>query len=384
MTKRNYMIFVIMVIISIPIMAYSSGIFQNYTRDIVYEKAQILEIVSDETTQDPVITDLLVGTQQLKIKMLSGQWEGEEFYIKNSLSRLYNVNGNYVDKIIVRIALVDGNIQNINVFNYNRWPILAGIMALFSMLLVVIGRKNGLRALLSLVFTGSVIAFVMLPKIFAGSDPIIMSVITVVITTIVSLILVSSWSRKTLSAIIGTISGVVIAGVIAYVAGHMAFLSGVTMSEAEELMSLAGDTGLKVRGLMFSAILIASLGAVMDVAMSISSSVFEFKSIDKTLGRSELVRSGMNVGKDVMGTMANTLILAFAGGSLNIMILIMAYKMSFNQMINLDLIGTEMILSFAGSIGIVLTVPITAFVAAVIATYDKIGQNIALSNKKIS
>lgn len=384
MTKRNYMIFVIMVIISIPIMAYSSGIFQNYTRDIVYEKAQILEIVSDETTQDPVITDLLVGTQQLKIKMLSGQWEGEEFYIKNSLSRLYNVNGNYVDKIIVRIALVDGNIQNINVFNYNRWPILAGIMALFSMLLVVIGRKNGLRALLSLVFTGSVIAFVMLPKIFAGSDPIIMSVITVVITTIVSLILVSSWSRKTLSAIIGTISGVVIAGIIAYIAGRMAFLSGVTMSEAEELMSLAGDTGLKVRGLMFSAILIASLGAVMDVAMSISSSVFEFKSINKSLGRAELIKSGMNVGKDVMGTMANTLILAFAGGSLNIMILIMAYKMSFNQMINLDLIGTEMILSFAGSIGIVLTVPITAFVAAVIATYDKGVQNDVLSQKQIS
>lgn len=384
MTKRRYMIFVILVIISIPLMAYSSGLLKGVDRDIVYEKAQIIEVVSDETANDSVIKDLFTGTQQLKIKMLSGKWKGEEFYIKNSLSRLYNVNGNYVDEIIVRIALVDGNIQNINVFNYNRGPILATLIGIFALLLVVIGRKNGLRALLSLIFTGSMIIFVLLPKVFNGGDPILLSVLTIVATTVVSLLLVSSWSKKTLSAIIGTITGVIIAGIIAYIAGKLAFLSGVTMSEAEELMVLASDTGLKVRGLMFSAILIASLGAVMDVAMSIASSVFEFKSIDNKLGRKELIRSGMNVGKDVMGTMSNTLILAFAGGSLNIMILIMAYNMSFNQMINLDLIGTELILSFAGSIGIVLTVPITAFVSAFIAAYDKSELSIALDTKKIS
>ena len=121
---------------------------------------------------------------------------------------------------------------------------------------------------------------------------------------------------------------------------------------------------LQIKGLLLAGILIASLGAVMDVAMSISSSMFELASVSSKLTTRELIRSGMNVGTDMIGTMTNTLILALAGGSLSTVILIYSATISELQLVNLDVLGTELIQGIAGSIGIVITVPITVLIGA--------------------
>ena len=134
------------------------------------------------------------------------------------------------------------------------------------------------------------------------------------------------------------------------------------MSEAESLAYIAEDTGLKIKGIMFTGILVATLGAVMDIAMSIASSIFEIHKVNDKINFNELFKSAMNIGKDTIGTMTNTLILAFAGGSLSILILVFSANMPFNKLINLDLLGIEIIQGLSGSIGIVLAVPITAFI----------------------
>ena len=136
------------------------------------------------------------------------------------------------------------------------------------------------------------------------------------------------------------------------------------MDEAESLLLTAVDNGLKIRGLYICGILIASEGAVMDIAMSISSAVSELHSVNPSLTPAQLFRSGMNIGRDAMGTMANTLVLAFAGTSLNMMIFIYAYDVSYIQLLNTDFVAIEVIRSLAGSIGIILTVPVVAAVSA--------------------
>ena len=144
----------------------------------------------------------------------------------------------------------------------------------------------------------------------------------------------------------------------------MGGLNGFNLSEAEELVLRAGDSKLHISGLLVSGILIASLGAVMDVAMSIASSCNELRELNPNLTRAELFRSGMNIGRDAMGTMANTLILAFAGASLNMLILFRVYDYPLIQIANTDAMAVEVIRGVAGSIGIVLTVPLVALLSS--------------------
>jgi len=136
------------------------------------------------------------------------------------------------------------------------------------------------------------------------------------------------------------------------------------MDKGEQLIYIAQDYQIQIHGLMFASILIASLGAVMDVSMSIASSMQEIYTTNPDISMKDLMKSGLVVGRDIMGTMANTLILAFAGGSLSLILLIWGYQMDYRQMINMPFISIEVIQGLSGSIGVILTVPFTALVSA--------------------
>lgn len=370
MKKNSISIIILAILLSFAAIISSSLLTEKSNSDFQFEKAKVLSINQETIQEDTVLPNTYLGYQDIKVEILSGSYKGEIYNIRNTLSRLYNVHAEEGMTLIVRLAVKDNTLENIVVHNYKRDGILFSLIGLFFLFLIIFGRKEGIKSIISLIFTAIIIIFFMLPMIFNGYNPILMAIVTVSLTTIITILLISGWSKKSLSVILGTIIGVIIAGMISYIAGNLAHLSGITMEEAEELIYIAENTGLKVRGLMFAGILIASLGAIMDVAMSISSSIFEIHSTNPKLSSKELLRSGMNVGRDVMGTMSNTLILAFAGGSLNIMILIAAYQMPYNQLINLDLVGTELIQGLAGSIGIVLTVPFTALIASALAKYS--------------
>ena len=200
-----------------------------------------------------------------------------------------------------------------------------------------------------------------------------MTCFVIFITNVVCYALIGGFQTKTVTACIGSISGVIIAAILAYIAEKLTGITTFQMDEAEALILVKSGNPLKMRGLFISGILISAQGAVMDIAMSIASALDELHNHKPQLKAKELFKSGMNIGKDAMGTMANTLVLAFAGNSFNMMILIYSYGVSFNQLINTDFVAIEVIRAVAGSLGIVLTVPIVAGISAYIYQYkDKV------------
>ena len=251
-----------------------------------------------------------------------------------------------------------------SVYSQNREMQLYLIIAIFVFTIILIGGKKGLASVIGLGFTILCILFLFLPMIYKGISPIWSAVLVVILTTVATMYLVGGISRKTMTAILGTVSGVLISALFAMLFCKMTNISGYNVSDIEDLIYIRDQTGIKVGELLFSGILISALGAVMDVAMSISSTIEEIHCQNSELTIKELFQSGMNVGKDMMGTMSNTLILAFAGGSINTLVFIFAYNYEYLQVVNMYAIGIEIIQGIASSMGVILTVPITSFLAA--------------------
>ena len=373
MKKKITIALIIAVVLVSGMIVFFSGAFkQKEAIDIIYEKAKVLSVTGEKISEDTLIPGIFLGEQELVVEIVSGKYKGTQYNVSNAMSRLYNIHAKENTEVIVSLALENEEVTRVNIFNYNREKVIFILTGIFFIAIIAIGGIKGLKSIISLLFSVIWIIFLMVPMILNGADPILSAILTVSITTFVSLCLIGGLNRKTSAAALGTIIGAIIAGMVSYAAGSLAHLSGLTMSEADELLNLVWTTKIHIKGLMFAAILIASLGAIMDVGMSIASSVFEIHKTDPKLNRRQLFNSGMNIGRDVMGTMSNTLILAFTGSSLNVIIMIIALNMQYYQIINLNLICTELIQGIAGSIGIVMTVPITAFVSVMmIKNYEK-------------
>ena len=334
-------------------------------RKRMFAVAEVTDILEDTAEVQDWTEGRRIGQQELEIEVLTGPWKGAVLETPNYLTIYPNVDARVGTSIIVRLdADEQGQPYVLSIPNYNRVPMLLGLMAVFAGLLVLIGRRKGVMALIGLVYTLACLWFILVPMILRGADPVLVTVVIVALTTAASLLLLTGLSRKTLCATLGCVGGVAAAGLFAAAAGTISPINGFNLPEAEELVLRAADQGLQISGLFVSGILVASLGAVMDVAMSIASACWELRQVDPKLPRTALFRSGMNIGRDAMGTMANTLILAFAGSSLNTLLLCQVYDYPLIQIFNADAIAVEMIRGVAGSIGILLTVPLVALLSA--------------------
>lgn len=368
--KREIYIVIVTILLSIGIIFASNSIFSGgfvqdkLNKNIEYYKGKVITISQNLLQDDPYVDDVQIGLQKCKVKILEGPFEGQEHEISHNVSRMYNIIAEEGMEVVLAIYEQDGQIEDINISSYKRSNVLLILTALFVLVTLIVGKFKGLKSLVSLMFTGTSIVYLMLPMIFKGVSPIIAAVVVVALSTAVTLTLISGFNKKTLVSVIGTLSGVILSAIIAFLFGKYANLSGITMEDAESMFYLAEYSDLKIQGIMFASIIIAALGAVMDVAVSLTSSVFELYEVNNKLSMKDLIKSGMNIGTDMIGTMCNTLILAFAGGSLNTLILLFSASMSKVQLLNLDILGTEVIQALSGSIGIILTVPITVFVAS--------------------
>ncbi len=327
--------------------------------------ARVTAVLAEDAAPDTWTEGLRLGLQELEVELLGGKYKGEVLPIQNYLSAYNNVDAKVGGRIIVRLDVDEGGEPYVvAITNYDRGIVIGGVLLLFGALLVIIGRKKGLMALLGLVFTITCLLFLLIPLILRGIPAIPCTVGFVAVATAASLLLLTGFTRKTLCATLGCVGGVTAAGVLAAVVGVITPLGGFNMSEAEELVLRASEHNMQISGLLVCGVLIASLGAVMDVAMSIASACQELHDLNPALTARQLFESGMNIGRDAMGTMANTLILAFAGSSLNMLILFRAYDYPILQIINSDLIAIEVLQGVAGSIGIILTVPLVAAISA--------------------
>ena len=339
---------------------------------MVFEKAKVTAVLSDDAQPDYNNAEgRRVGSQELEIKILTGSHKDEIMTLTNYMSALYNVDVEKGDRIIVRILTDEDGLYYASMFNYNRGMVMGIFILIFFVALIALGGKKGLGAMLGLLFTLLSIWYILIPCIMRGMPSILVTVLIISITAAGSLILLNGFSTKTLCAILGCVCGVVAAGVIAAVVGAISPMNGFNMSEAENLILYGADEGLKVSGLLVCGVLIAALGAVMDVSLGIASSIWELHCRNPQLEARELFRSGMHIGRDAMGTMANTLILAFAGSSLNMLILVQTYGIPFIQLVNTDYIFMEVLQSVSGSMGILLSVPIVALISAQLMTRKK-------------
>lgn len=367
---------VIKVIVAILFLACFSGLvyYANYDKPgyyttvdngVEYETCKVLKVVEDNTVRDEDYENIPRGTQNLKVEITSGRYVGDVVDVTNYLSGVtYNVYLEEGDSATVRITTTAPNEYSVSVYNYNRSPIIIGFVIIFILTLCIIGGKRGFFAIIGLIFSMIAVIFLLVPLTLKGYPALVTTIVIVILTIFVSLYLLGGLQRKSVCAMIGTFGGVVFAGILSVIASVLCGISGFNMDEAESLMIIASDCELKIKDLLICGVLIAALGAVMDVAMSISSAVDELHTVNPNLTPFQLFKSGMNIGRDAMGTMANTLILAFAGSSLNMMIFIYSYGVTYVQLINTDFIAIEIIRSLSGTMGIIFTVPFVAFISS--------------------
>lgn len=332
---------------------------------MVYASAEVTAVLADNAQEDYQNAEgRRVGDQELEIRILSGDHKDEIMTVTNYMSALFNVDVDRGDRIIVRIMTDEDGSYYASVFNYDRGIVLGVFLLIFFALLAVLGGKKGIGALAGLLLTLGCIWFILIPCLIRGVPAVPVTIGVSAVAAAAGLIFLNGYSKKTLCAVCGCVGGVLAAGIAAAAVGTLSPMNGFNMQEAENLILYGADRGLKISGLLVCGVLISALGAVMDVALGIASSVWEMRKQNPDASAKSLFRSGMQIGRDAMGTMANTLILAFAGSSLNMLILVQTYDIPFLQLINTDSIALEVVQSVAGSMGILLTVPLVAFISA--------------------
>ena len=353
---------------------------QNYENLIntygkIIEVGEAVEVVTGTVTEK---------VQEVTVEITEGDYIGDEFTTNYVLS--YDIDGKILayeldvgNKVSVQIVeSADGSIT-VTVLDVVRANYIGVMFALFLLSVVIIGGTKGVKAIIGLLYTIALIYFVMIKGIFNGQDAIVNSVITTILVITGTFIVIGSGiNKKILTAAIGTVGGVLSAGIMALIFNNLAKLTGAG-EDAIQLSINMTTINFNFRELLFAGILVSALGACMDVGMSIASSLDEIKMKNPDITWQELFKSGMNIGRDVIGTMTNTLILAYVGGSLTLILLFMASNMNIYEILNKETIAEQVISAVAGSMGVVYTVPITSFVYSILnrdkVIYKKTSEN---------
>ncbi len=344
-----------------------------------YVKGRVVRITSEVLEQDSVDSSLYLGEQKIIVELLEGNQKGHEITIDNNLSKVHNIRVTNNQRVIICADTPENAEPYYTVFNYDRSIPITMLILVFALVVIVIGGRKGVRALLGVAFSLLTVILFLAQAIYHGFDPIIIGFLTILITTGVSLLLLNGFSRRTAVGLISTLLGVLVTGIVFAIFAAFLHLSGYNSDSIEELFLVSYSTGLSIRPLLLVGVLISALGAVMDVAVSLAAALEELVIVNPLLNRMELVKSGLNIGKDMIGTMSNTLILAFAGTALTTMISLMAYGYQFQQLLSSNYMAIELTQGICATIGVVLTVPIATFISALLfihSSNDEKGENV--------
>ena len=329
------------------------------TEGQTFEHGVVTEVLEDNVQEDGT----RVGQQTVLVRMTTGEKKGQEVQTTSSAGYLFGAACKPGMKVIV-MQSVSGDEVVSSVYARDRGNTILLFGVLYLALIVLVGGKKGLKACAGLVFTFFVVIFMVTPLIYRGMSPFLAAILTCAVTTLVTMYFIGGPTRKTVIATAGTVVGCVCAGLMASFFGYCTGLSGWNVSNIESLLDLWYTDNIQVGGLLFAGILIAALGATMDVAMSTSSAMEEIVRQNPAITQRDLFRAGMRVGRDMMGTDSNTLILAFAGESISTLLLDFAYDLPYAQIINSNNIGLQIMQGLSGSFGVILCVPVSCLIAS--------------------
>ncbi len=348
-------------------------IFNIYGSELVeFEKGTVISIDNEDMEVNEFAEGAYAGSQELSVVVKSGRYKGETMTVYNYFGPLSGVPVNVGDSVTLTIKTHADGVHSATVYEFNRIPIIGAFITVFFLVVILVGGKTGLKSLIGLAFTIICLFSILIPLILKGAPIIPTTVLVCAFVAFVSFIFIGGIHRKTISAFLGALSGMLIAMMFGLVVQKIAKIDGLRLEDAEPLLQLRyiGAT-VKIRGLLVASIIISALGAVMDEAMNISSALEEVHAANPSLGKNELFRSGMNIGRDTVGTMTNALIMAFLGGDFSLMIFLFARDLTFYHLYSTAFFALETISGLSASIGMILAVPITTLIATTLITREK-------------
>lgn len=347
MIKRGFII-IIIIFLFVP---YSYAMSENKV------KARILSI-------DPIGENS--NNKLVTVEVIEGAYVNELIEINHMSLVQSNMDLKIGQRLLINININENNQLEAFILSIDRRKHLLQLCIIFILSTVLFGRLKGISSLISLCITGFVIIKILIPNIIIGYNPILISVACSILIIIASFIMIAGFTRKCFVAILGTSGGTIIAGILAYYYSNITSIMGIA---TEEAFFLTTEMGVSVdfRGLFMGGILIGTVGAIMDVSMSITSFIFELREQSPRISHGQLMISGLSIGKDVMATMINTLILAYAGASMPLFLVFFGSDIDMNFTLNTEVIAGEIIRALCGSIGLIFSIPLTIFVASIIA-----------------
>ncbi|QSB07050.1 YibE/F family protein [Natronoglycomyces albus] len=269
---------------------------------------------------------------------------------------------------VVLMHLPEGQIENpYHIIDYERGQALWALLIAFVVAIIAFGRWKGARALVSLALTFALVLLFIVPGILDGKPPLLVAIVGASAIMLASLYITHGWNRSTTMAVLGTLGSLLITGVLAGAAVNLAQINGIIDSETS-LLSM--HYGIDMSGLLLAGILIGALGVIDDVTISQSATVDELTKANPRYSRLQLYTAGMRVGRAHITSVVNTLVLAYAGAALPLLVLIAAAAQPLDQVVTSQLIATEIARAVIGTLGLIAAVPLTTGLAAWFAKQD--------------
>ena len=332
-----------------------------------YENAVVEQILTDSTEADPVSEGHFRGNQNLIVRVKTGRYAGQQMMADNTVGPIYGCPMAVGDGVTVGLSTYSDGTVRCYIYEYDRSMGLALVLGAFLLVTVLVGGRVGLKSLLSLGLTVAALIFILLPLLLRGWPTILTTFLVSVLVTAATFVILGGVDKKTVCACLGTLAGIALATVFGLLAQNLLRIDGYRQEYAEALLQLrqTEESAIGITGLITAGVIVSALGAVMDVAMSISSALQELTRVNPDLTSKDLFKSGMNIGRDMVGTMTNTLILAILGSGLTLVVYIYSLSLQPWQLLSSAYMSLEAISGIASSIGVMLAVPLTAAICAV-------------------
>ncbi|MEX2054364.1 MAG: YibE/F family protein [Candidatus Colwellbacteria bacterium] len=324
-------------------------------REVV--RARVIEIIS-ETEEFHEGLDLTSKVQLIKAEILEGSKQGEVVEVESDFFHLEEGDVFFMNYLIT----INGH-ELYTISEPDRGPTLIIFTLLFVAAVVIFGRWQGVRALLSLVASFFIILYLLVPQLMLGAPPIITSIGLSILILAVAMSITHGINRKTIAAFLGTMFAIIFTGILGWVGVKYAQFSGYTSDDVVYL-NLGTGGELNLSGLFLGAIIIGALGLLDDIAITQAAAVKEF--LDSKISRKETYKKAMRIGREHVGALVNTLALAYAGASLPLLLLFSMSESPLALILNREIFASEIIRTIVGSIGLVLTVPITTLIATIL------------------
>lgn len=334
---------------------------EKHADNLVYAKGTVTGVDNDDVSTVGISS---IGYQLADVVLTNGKHKGEKVTAKNNLYGQLDLDELYHkgDSIVLVLNVDKGKILDAKTLNRNRQGGESMLFMIFTGLLLIYAGLTGMKAIFSFVASLFILWRVFIPALLTGHDPMLYTIITLTLLTVVIIYSVAGFNKKALAAILGTLTGLAVAILLTIVFGRQLMLHGYTSPFASTLL-FSGYIGLDMRSIFYAAIIIGASGAAMDIAMDVSASMYEIKEKRPDINAAELMRSGFNVGRAVVGTMTTTLLLAYSGGYLTMLMLFVAKDSSFTRILNMKLVAAEIFRTLVGSIGLVMVAPVTAVIS---------------------